>query len=409
MPNMSLLLMPPELAWTVAIGIAWIAGEFGHRWSGLPRISIYGLVGFLLAAPQIGFLPGTGSTGSSGLLLLADIAFGLILFEVGYRINLHWLRANVWIGISGLLESVGTFVAVYFLAQWYGASTITALLLASLAMSTSPAGILRVLNEQGSSGQVTERVLHLSAMSCVLAVFAFKVILGFRVFQTSGSLLDATWNSLVVLSASAGLGALFGIVMPVLRRKLGNVGTDATVAFAIAVILLVALTATFKISPILAALTFGLVARHRRVTLSQTQRNFGALGDLLVVPLFVFVTSTLDWSQVATGMGLALLLVAARLIVKTAAVTLLARVSGMTWKKGMLTGLALSPISVFAILILEQTRHLNIGLVDHLAPLAAMTLLLDIIGPIMTQRALIWAHETPDTPDTPDAPDATEA
>ena len=41
-----------ELAWPLALAVAWIAGEFGHRWTGLPRISIYGLVGFILANLQ---------------------------------------------------------------------------------------------------------------------------------------------------------------------------------------------------------------------------------------------------------------------------------------------------------------------------------------------------------------------
>ncbi|HEY8100661.1 MAG TPA: cation:proton antiporter [Burkholderiaceae bacterium] len=391
---LSMFMISPDLAWAFALAIAWVVGEIGHRWTGLPRISIYGLVGFLLASSQTGFLP---KARDSNLLLVANISFGLILFEVGYRINLHWLRTNAWVGISGLVESIGTFAAVYFLAQWYGVPSIAALLIASLSMSASPAGILRVLNEQGSSGQVTERVLHMSVMSCVMAVFAFKVILGFRVFQTSGSLLDAVWNSFVVLFVSAGLGALFGVTVPILRSKLGNLCTDATVVFAISVILLVALTASFQLSPILATLTFGLVARHRRVTLSRTQRNFGVLGDLLMVPLFVFVASTLHWPQVKTGMLLALLLIGARLLVKTAAITLFAHISGMTWKKGVLTGFALGPISVFVILILEQTRYLDIDMIDYLAPLAAMALLLDLVGPIMTQRALIWASETPDT------------
>lgn len=392
MPNI-FMSIPPDLAWAFAIAIAWLAGELGHRWVGLPRISLYGVVGFALASTQLGFLP--QFTGS-GLILLANVAFGLILFEIGYRINLNWLRTNVWITISSLLESVGTFAAVYFVAQWYGVTTITALLLASLAMSTSPAGILRVLNEQNSSGQVTERILHLSAMSCVLAAFTFKVILGFRIFQTSGSWLDAVWDSFIVLLVSAGLGALFGVVMPAVRRLLGNAGTDITVDFAIGVILLVSISVTFDLSPILATLVFGLVARHRRVTLNQTQRNFGLLGDFLVVPLFVYVASTLDWAHVTAGIGLALLLIATRLIAKTVALTMLAKVSGMTWKKGVLTGFALSPISVFVILIVGQTRYLNVELLDYLAPLAAMTMVLDIVGPIMTQAALIWAKETPD-------------
>jgi hypothetical protein len=45
--------------------------------------------------------------------------------------------------------------------------------------------------------------------------------------------------------------------------------------------------------------------------------------------------------------------------------------------------------------LLEQTKYMGIVLVDELAALAAMTLLMEVIGPIITQRALIWAAETP--------------
>jgi Kef-type K+ transport system membrane component KefB len=187
------------------------------------------------------------------------------------------------------------------------------------------------------------------------------------------------------------------VIVPAVLRRLGNLAQDATVAFAIAVILLVALTDALKLSPVLAALTFGLVARHRRVALSQTQRNFGALGDLLTVLLFMFAASTIEWNRVTSGLGLALALVAARLATKTISVAALSHFSGVTWRKGALTGLALAPISVFVILLLEQTRHLGVALVDELVALAAITLVLELVGPILTQRALVWAKETPNT------------
>ena len=291
------------MAWPVALALAWIAGEFGHRISGLPRISIYGIVGFVLG--QTGIL---AQTEGGSAMLLANVAFGLILFEFGYRINMKWLRVNPWIGVTGLAESAGTFAAVFATANWFGMPVVAALLLASLAMSTSPAAVLRIINELRSSGQVTERVLHLSALNCVLAVFAFKVIVGLWTFQNSGSLWQAVWNSLVVLAVSAALGVLFGIALPGLLRRLGHLSRDATTAFAIAVILLVALTHALKFSPVLAALTFGITARHRRVVLNQAQRNFGALGDLLTVLLFVFTATRLDWRQVSAGLGLGLAL-----------------------------------------------------------------------------------------------------
>ncbi|MBI5890265.1 MAG: cation:proton antiporter [Nitrosomonadales bacterium] len=386
------LTITTELTWPLALAIAWIAGEFGHRWTGLPRISIYGLVGFLLANSQAGLLPESVS-----ITLLANIAFGLILFELGYRINLRWLSNNPWLGVASLSEALLTFIAVLLVAQAFGVLLIPALLLASLAMATSPAAILRVVNEERSSGQVTERILHLSAFNCVLAVLTFKVVVGLWVFHNTGDILHALWSSLVFLMVSAALGGLFGVAVPALLSRLGNSERDATVVFAIAVIVLAALTHALGFSPVLATLAFGLIARHRRIFLSQAEKNFGTLGNLLTVLLFVFLASTLHWQAVASGTGLALVLLFIRFAVKTLSVAAFSRLSGITWRKGVLTGVALTPLSAFVILLLEQSRHLDIGLVDELTALAAMTLLLEVIGPVVTHWALVWAKEVPES------------
>jgi Kef-type K+ transport system membrane component KefB len=382
-----------SLAWPFAITVAWLAGELGQRLTGLPRISFYGIVGFVLAAPQLGVLP---PPSSGPVLLMAEVAFGLILFELGYRINLRWLHNNPWIGVAGLVEALATFVAVYFIAIGFGTAEMTALMLASLSMATSPATVVRVVNEQRSSGQVTERVLHLSALNCVLAVFAFNVIVGFWIFRTSEDFGHAAWNSLVALAMSAFTGAAFGVLVPAVLRALGQLRQDATVAFALAVILLVSITYTAVLSPVVATLAFGLTARHRRVAFSQAQRNFGALGDLLTVLLFVFAASTLNWRQVYAGAGLALALVTVRLLTKTVGVAAFAHLSGISWRKGVLSGLALAPLSVFVILLLEHARYAGVKVVDELRALAGVTLLLEVFGPVIVQRAVIWANEAPE-------------
>ena len=387
----SILAMAADLSWPFAIALAWVVGEFGHRWTRLPRITFYGITGFVLAQSQVGVLP---ASGSGPMLLLADVAFGLILFELGYRINLRWLANNPWIAVSGLVEASATFGVVYAIATGLGVPSITALLVASLAMSTSPASVLRVINEERSSGQVTERLVHLSALNCVLAVFCFNVIIGFWMFHTSADLASATLSSSAVLLASAAVGALFGVALPALLRGLGNVAQDTTVAFALAVILLVALTYTTRLSPLLATLVFGLVARHRRITFSQAQRNFGPLGELLTLLLFVFSASTLEWPKVAAGTGLALAIIGGRFVTKVVCVAGFSRVSGITWRKGVLTGVGLTPVSVFVVLLLEHAKQAGVRFGNELAVLAAVTLLLDLVGPIIVQRALAWAKET---------------
>lgn len=389
MPDFQVILA--DLGWPLAIALAWLSGELIHRWTRLPRISVYGVVGFLLAQA---FPEALGSGAGGTVTTLANLAFGLILFEFGYRINLRWLRINPWILVSGLAESAATFGVVYLIAHLSGLPPLTSLLLGSLAMSTSPAGVLRVINEQNSSGQVTERVLHLVAINCVLALFVFKVVVGFWVFETSGSLTQAVSHSLIELFVSAAMGAVMGFIVPAVLRQLGALAQDGTIAFALGVVLLVAGAAAFEVSPVLATLTFGLAARHNRVVFSRTERNFGGIGELLTVLLFVFAASTIEWDRVVEGAGLGLILLLARFLVKTASVAAFARVGGISWRKGVLTGVALAPMSVFVTLLLEQTKNLGIVLVDELAALAAMTLLLEVLGAIVTQRALIWAAET---------------
>ena len=380
-----------NLAWPMAICLAWLAGEVGQRLTRLPRISFYGLAGFVLASTQLGILP---APGDGPALIMADIAFGLILFELGYRINLRWLRTNPWLGVASLLEALSTFVATYLVAVAFDTSVMTALMLASLSMCTSPATVVRVVNEMRSSGQVTERVLHLSALNCVMSVFAFNVVIGFWIFHSSDDIGEAALSSLVALLMSAALGAVFGVVVPFILRRLGNLSKDATVGFALAVILLVSMTYSAQLSPVVAALAFGLTARHRRIAFSQAERNFGALGEVLTVLLFVYAASALDWKLMVAGAGLAVTLLMVRLFTKTASVTALAHLSGISWRKGVLTGLSLAPMSVFVILLLEHARLRGVDIAEELQAIVAVTMLLEMFGPIIIQRALIWARET---------------
>jgi hypothetical protein len=60
----------------------------------------------------------------------------------------------------------------------------------------------------------------------------------------------------------------------------------------------------------------------------------------------------------------------------------------------LLTGVAMSPMSVLVIGLMVQTRSMGIDLMDQLAPLATATLLLAIFGPVLTQLALKFAGET---------------
>jgi len=384
-----------ELVWAVAAALAWLIGEVAARLASLPRISAYAMVGFALSHAQLGWLP---RPSDSSMMVLANIGLGLVLFECGYRTNLRWFVVNPWLGATSLVQSILIFAGVHTAVMQFGGSPITAALLAALALVASPPEVLRVINEQRSSGQVTERLLHLSVLSAGLAVLLFNAVVGFWAFRNTGSLWQAAAGSALMFAASIALGTGLGMALPPLLRWLGATHDLATAATAMAVVLLVVLAHQLKLSSVLATMTFGLVVRQRRIVLSPAQRDFGPLGGLLQMVLFVFLGASVSWVRIVDGFWLAMLIVGVRIVSQVLASLLFARASGISWRKGALTGLGLAPLSALVIALLVETRYLGINLMDQLSALAGATLLMAVAGPVLTRLSLKWAHELPDPP-----------
>jgi len=323
------------------------------------------------------------------------VALALVLFELGYRINLRWLRHNYWVLLLGVIESLVTFGVVYWATGWYTLPTDQRPMIASVSMAASPAGVLRVAHELRSSGQATERVLHLSAINCFMAVLTLKLVVGYWTLSTSGDFALAAFGSIHVVGTSIAVGAVLGFAVPWLLRLRIAHEDGVTVVFALAVILLTTAAYGLKLSPLLAALTFGIVARERRVHLTSAQRDFGTAGDLLSVFLFVYIASLLTWTDVPTTFLMGIVLILIRTASKVVCNVAAARLSGISERKGLLTGLALTPMSAFAILLIEETRLYGFEpAVQVLAAMAGMMLLQELLGPVVTQRALMAAHET---------------
>jgi Kef-type K+ transport system membrane component KefB len=384
-----------DLAIPFTLLIAWLLGELGHRHLALPRITSYGVIGIAIAVVMRISQTLFQVDDLWSLTLLAQIAFGLLLFELGYRINLSWLRRNLWLTLSALLESAATFVAVFYVAKLFDLLPVPALLLASLATATSPLTLLPVITELKSAGQVTERTLHLSAINCVISIIAFNAVVGYWVLSSAGDTFQAVWNSLIVLFVSAGLGVLFGVALPRLLDIADANDKQSTVAFALAVTGLILVTHSLHFSPVLATLTFGLTARHHRNVRHQAQPNFGVLGDVLVIVLFVHIGSRLQLDTLAVGALLAAAVLLTRYAVKSLSVLAFARLSGLSLKKSVLTGIALTPMASFGILLLELAAQRGLVFSETQAAMGGLLLLVDLASPILLRRTLMVAGEVP--------------
>ncbi len=381
------------IVWPLVLLVAWMLADVLYaRWQ-VPRITSYAAVGMVAGAVH---LPGWTDE-IVGLPFVATAALSLALFELGYRINLRWFAANPWLLVTAVLGSGLTFVAVWLLTGWWTEwDAHVRLAVSALAMATSPAGTLRVVHELRSAGQVTERVMHLTAVSCLLSVLTLNAVMGSHAREVSGDLGKAITGSLVVLVTSVVVGGGMGVLLPrLLRGRLAVSAEGATVAFVLAVIFLTTAANGLKLSPVLAALTFGVVARERRYYLMHNVSNFGSAGDLLGVFLFVYIAAVLDWADIVPGLAMGAVLVLVRATALVAVNMATAHVSGITQRKGLLTGLALSPMSSFVVLLAAQTGQAGFELADQtLTAMAGMVTWLMLLGPVVAQRALVASRET---------------
>ena len=107
------LSVSPALWLALALVIAVLVGEGLVRYLRLPRIVGYVGVGLLMGPAGLNLIP---ELPASEWRLLVDLALGILLFELGSKVNLRWLKANLWIAFTSLLESSATFSSVFITA-----------------------------------------------------------------------------------------------------------------------------------------------------------------------------------------------------------------------------------------------------------------------------------------------------
>ena len=111
--------VPDAVLWvSLTIVVAGLIGEFVFRSFRLPRVVGYAVVGTVVSAFGLGL---SDTILKPSFRLIVDLALALLLFELGSRISLRWLRTNPWLLATSLLESALTFVAVYFTLTFLGA------------------------------------------------------------------------------------------------------------------------------------------------------------------------------------------------------------------------------------------------------------------------------------------------
>jgi len=381
----------PVLGIALLMLIALLLAEALHRAWRVPRICGHMLTGAIAGPVMLRLLDRLDLDPWKPLI---DLAIGALLFELGTRIRPRWLIDNPWLALSSLLQALLCGALVAGLLMWLGAPGLTAAVAGVVALSTSPVIALAATHEARSRGQVTERLLLLTAVNGVIAVLGLKVL---RVAMAADpsfpgeELMQAVISALRVISGSFLLGLAFGFALDRLSPLLR--GTPAMPVLQIALVIIASmLAAQWTLSPLLALLVAGMTARARMAHGLTVEPHLGSAGAVLSVLLFISLGLLFTVEGFLTLWPLVLAIVLARLAGTGLAIGALARLSGLDLRQALALTLALQPMSSLAVLLAADTFGWTSQLPGAHTPtvqalLLAITLM-QVTGPVWTQLSL---------------------
>lgn len=372
--------------------VGLLVGEWLRAHFGWPKVIGYVLAGTLFGPSLLGWI---SIEALAQARPIADAALGLLMLEIGRRLNLRWLLHNRDL-LRGTLGDVSlSFLAIFLFAYLVvGLTPAWAAAAAAVTMASAPAVVLLTVEEASAQGLVTERIILHTALGSAAAFIVFAVVLGVVHAQHSDDWLNALvhplWvclGALLLAWLAARLALLVGALLP--KRSLAQVFIlVASALLAVGVARMLAVPVFLTLFLMGAMLAF----RDEQKTLSYTTLPDGHW--LLAIILFVVVGASLPWQDFTWLNGvqaIGLLLVRA-----------LAKVTALAWAGGslplakrLMVGIGIQPLSATAVFMAYELAGLypEIGRSALALPLLAAAIM-DIVGPALCRYALIQSGET---------------
>lgn len=372
--------------------LAGLAGGALARKISLPTITGYTLVGLALGRSGLDLF-------TTELLVqarvFADISLGLILFDLGRRLDFKWLRNDRFLFAAGASESLLSFVFIFVTLDYFGIPKLFAAATAAIGISTSPAVVMLLAQEQRAEGQVTERALTLVAVNSVVAFITVTMLLSALHYEYQASPLTMVLHPLYLLAGSMLLGALAWHAALRLGRRLGKQSERQFIMLVAMVVLTVGVASALKLSVLLALLVFGVLVKNRDPQHDFIPAEVGGPGHLFFIVLFVVTGMQLNAKYLLIGGILGLAYVAVRGAGKILGVMPWAMLSGLNRKSALLLGLALMPMAEFEFVMVQYLRSVYPDFhPEALAIVISAVLILELIGPLIVLYALRQSGET---------------
>ncbi|KFB66506.1 cation:proton antiporter [Candidatus Accumulibacter vicinus] len=373
--------------------VGLLFGEWLRAKLGWPKVIGYVLAGTLFGPSMLGWI---SIEALAQIRPMADAALGLLMLEIGRRLDLRWLGENRDLLRATLGEISLSFTAI-FLFAWgvVGLMAAWAAAAAAVTMASAPAVVLLTVEESNAQGQVSERIILHTALSAAASFVVFAVVVGVVHAQYSDDWLNAVAHPPWVVVGSvmiAWLMALLARLVAALLRK----RSLAQVFILVATALLAVGTARMLAVPVFLTLfLMGVILSFSDQERTLSYTNLPEGHWLLAIILFVVVGASLPWQDFTWLIGLqAIGLLIVRAVAKVAALAW-AGGGGLGVAKRVLVGIGIQPLSATAVFMAYEIAGLypEIGRSSLSLPLFAAAIM-ELAGPALCRFALVRSGET---------------
>jgi Kef-type K+ transport system membrane component KefB len=387
--------LPLTFSYPLLFGVLLVAGMIGGevaRTLRLPRIIGYVVIGFILA-------PFAEVMGLRVLIdearIFVNLALGLVLFDLGRRLDLQWMKRDWTLAVTGLAESVLSFGAVFAVLLAFRFPPVEAAIAAAIAMTTSPAVLLLMVHETRAEGQVTERALNLVALNGLLASILTTMMVASAHIAERIDVELAILHPLYLFFGSLALGGAMAWLQRAIARSVEKTKDVHFTLIVGMVICAVGLATLLKLPVILALLAFGVFSRNDDRGYDLLNVNLAPMGRLLYIVLFVITGASLPLASLATAGWIGLAVVVARAAGKFVGVLAVAPLGGLRMRQSIGLGCCLLPMSSLALLMSHDIARIfpQFG-ADLGAVFLAAILVMELLGPLAVQWGLRFAGDT---------------
>lgn len=380
---------------------ALLAGHLAQL-ARVPEVTGYLLVGVLIGPAALDLISHENIT---TLGFLSDVALGLILFNIGSifeasnfsQVGPGVVRVTLW-------EATLAFALVCVLLVLSGMAWPLALLLGVVAMETAPATTLMVLNEYDAEGPMTDRLLALVALNNMYVLVMFGIVTaGVALFEASGQgWISAGYRAvhglLWTTVGSVALGALTGLLMDFWATRAKESG-EAMILSIGAVLIGVGAARWLGLSPLITTLALGATVANASPQGDRLLHALGRADPPLYAAFFVLAGAELVPSSVFSLGLIGLGYTVARTIGKIAGAHIGLRGQDVPALVRRQLGFCLVSSSSLAVGLTIQIRT---AFPPYAATVTGIVLaavvIFEVIGPLLTRRALIVTGEAKTIP-----------